>query len=139
MDPLTALGLASNVAQFVDIAWRLFSATKEIYNSGKDATSRNETLEIVARNAESLAEKMLQSDTSVFSVEMQALAVQAKDLAHEVLEVLRKLKASRKRSKWASFVAAAKGLIGTKRLKVLFERLVLLHKQLNSYAILTLV
>ena len=45
MDPLTAFGLASNVAQFVSFACDLVSMSKEIYSSSEDATGDVLTLE----------------------------------------------------------------------------------------------
>jgi hypothetical protein len=35
MDPLTALGLAANIAQFIDFGSKLISTTEEIANAGQ--------------------------------------------------------------------------------------------------------
>ena len=34
MDPITALGLATNVVQLVDVSWRVVSKSREIYTNG---------------------------------------------------------------------------------------------------------
>ncbi|KIH87280.1 hypothetical protein SPBR_04584 [Sporothrix brasiliensis 5110] len=45
LDPLTALGLATNIVQFVDFGLKLFSTSIEIARSAKGATSLNLELE----------------------------------------------------------------------------------------------
>lgn len=50
MDPLTALGLASNIVQFVDFASKLISQSHEIYQSADGALEDNVALEHVAKN-----------------------------------------------------------------------------------------
>ncbi|OAA66663.1 NACHT nucleoside triphosphatase [Niveomyces insectorum RCEF 264] len=47
MDPLTALGLASNIVQFVDFALKLYSASAEIVGSARGATTHNHELDTV--------------------------------------------------------------------------------------------
>lgn len=47
MDPLTALGLASNIVQFVDFALKLYSASAEIVGSARGATAQNLELDKV--------------------------------------------------------------------------------------------
>jgi hypothetical protein len=45
LDPFTALGLASNIVQFIDFASELFSKSKELAKSASGATKENEELE----------------------------------------------------------------------------------------------
>ena len=48
MDPLTAIGLASSIVQFVDYGTKLIGGAREIYHSTTGTTAQNETLELVA-------------------------------------------------------------------------------------------
>lgn len=60
MDPLTALGLAANIAQFVDFGTKLFFQAKEIHDKGSSisiAHIRNVTTDLVSINA-SLREQL---------------------------------------------------------------------------------
>ncbi|KAI1323552.1 hypothetical protein F5Y16DRAFT_412582 [Xylariaceae sp. FL0255] len=49
MEALAAIGLASNILQFLDLGYKVFQHSKELYSSGKDASSYNETLELTTR------------------------------------------------------------------------------------------
>jgi hypothetical protein len=44
MDPLTALGLAANILQFIDFSWTLVNSAKEVYGSKTGATRENSDL-----------------------------------------------------------------------------------------------
>jgi hypothetical protein len=49
-DPLTALGVASNVIQLVDFAWRLVSDSRDIYLSSSGLTQHNAALDTIAQD-----------------------------------------------------------------------------------------
>jgi hypothetical protein len=65
MDPLSALGLAGNVVQFVQFATSLFKGTKQIYLSASGISDDHESLE-------DIYEKLL-----VFCTELEAGSCQA--------------------------------------------------------------
>ena len=58
MDPLSAIGLASNVVQFVDFASRLISTGTEVYESVSGVTDRTLELERIYKNLSSFSLKL---------------------------------------------------------------------------------
>lgn len=57
MDPLTALGLASNIVQFVDYSSKIISTSRQLYNSASGAREEYLELELLARNIREYAER----------------------------------------------------------------------------------
>ena len=58
MDPLTAIGLAANVVQFVSFASELLSKSNEIYNSAKGCSSKVFTLETIYEQLQNLSSSL---------------------------------------------------------------------------------
>jgi hypothetical protein len=56
MDPLTAVGLAGNIVQFVEVASRILSAARKLHNSAHGIAIGNEESEVLALNLRDLAE-----------------------------------------------------------------------------------
>src|SRR5271170_5692776 len=56
MDPLTAVGLASNIIQFVEVASRILSAARKLHSSADGIAFGNEEPEVLALNLRDLAE-----------------------------------------------------------------------------------
>ena len=63
MDPFTAIGFASNILTFVDFTWKLFTETREIYESSSGLTENVRTIESVARDATELSNTITLSAT----------------------------------------------------------------------------
>jgi hypothetical protein len=59
MDPITALGLAANVLQFIDFATKLFAVSREIYRSGESVRSLH--LGLIVDDLESVTRKLKRS------------------------------------------------------------------------------
>jgi hypothetical protein len=57
MDHLTALGLASNIVQFIDFTRKLFSTTRKLCVSSSGAKEEHLELETIARSIQELAER----------------------------------------------------------------------------------
>ena len=55
MDPLTALGLVSNVIQLIDFTAKLLTETREFMNSKSDTLPRNDWIESLAEQNLELA------------------------------------------------------------------------------------
>ncbi|KAF5967483.1 nacht nucleoside triphosphatase [Fusarium coicis] len=82
MDPLTALGLAANIIQFVGFAASLISTSREVYSlatgTGRDIT----TLAIVHNQLEKLSRDLNFSDSGdKDSAELSQLAQTVRDLS----------------------------------------------------------
>lgn len=123
MDPLTALGLAANVVQFVSFASKLLSASNEIYTSGKVCSSKVSTLETIyeqLQNLSSSLELSSRKDSTLMLVEgtsdfvkhvfaINELSRACKEDCDRLLEVIRKLRGVEgTRNRWQSFKLALK-------------------------------
>ncbi|KAL9116472.1 MAG: hypothetical protein Q9187_007003 [Circinaria calcarea] len=123
MDPLTALGLSANVAQFVSFVSELLSKSKEIYTSTKGCTNKVLSLETVyaqLRDLSSSLELSSQKDPKLEAVKeksnfvehvfsVNGLSQSCKMDCDRLLDVLRELRVgdgSKKR--WQSFTIALK-------------------------------
>jgi hypothetical protein len=143
MDPLIALGLASNIIQFVDFASKLFSTTKRLYVSQSGASAEHLELESLARHIKKLAEgakpcnspgsKIISDeDNTLVDLGNQCVAV-----SRELLGVLNslKLKGGHTRS-WDSFVQALRTEWKKDDIESLQRRLDRMSNQLNARILL---
>lgn len=95
LDPLTAIGLASAIVQFVDYSTKLVHDAKEIYESTSGATEANRGLEVVVDNMKNLYSTLKAEDPSLQSDAELALCRIAKEcdsLSTEIFEILQKIK-----------------------------------------------
>lgn len=127
MDPLTAISLAGNIAQFIDFSCKLFSASRSIYTSNSGLSSDREDLHALTTNLQSISAKLkpvpLQSAKFNVSNELQDLALRCDNIATELLAVLKKLALKDKPSKWDSFHAALKTMWNKGKIDEMNKRL----------------
>ena len=146
MDPLTALGLTSNIIQFVDFVSKLFSTTKRLYVSQSGASVEHLELESLARHIKKLAEgakprnsprSMLISKLSDEDHTLVDLGNQCVAVSKELLGVLNslKLKGNHARS-WDSFVQALRTEWKKDDIESLQRRLDRMSNQLNARILL---
>ncbi|RDL31835.1 uncharacterized protein BP5553_09237 [Venustampulla echinocandica] len=139
LDPLTALGVASNIIQCVDFTVGLISKTHEIYKSADGALVGNQDLEVIARNLVGLTEN-LQNDLNYHllplggpnspsntetreNVELGAINTKCSEVATELLGALNKLKVAAKHSKWKSFRKALRSVWDEDKIQVVLVKL----------------
>lgn len=100
MDPLTAIGLASNIVSFIDFGAKVLSTAREIYNSTSGDTSSNRNYESVAHQLEKFAVDLLTADTfSGKEKALCALAQECRDLAIQIQDLLQKSRPKDPKSK----------------------------------------
>lgn len=106
LDPFSALGLASNVVQFVDFGTKLFSGAAELYHSVDGTLAVNAVLETITEDLSSLSAELGNAsfyrtqDVSADVENLIRLALSCKDLADKVLLVLTGLKVPKGHRKW---------------------------------------
>ena len=138
MDPLAALGLAANLAQFVSFASELLSRSREIYASAKGCTTNVLTLETIysqLRELSSGLELSSRRDPKLVAVEgtsefvkhvfaINNLSQLCKNECDRLLEALRKLQGGGgSRNKWQSFMLALKTVWKSSEIADLEQRL----------------
>jgi hypothetical protein len=134
MDPLTAIGLASNIVQFIDFSTKLIHGAKEIYDSATGATEENQRLENVTAEMQTLSLKLL-TPQGVQQTEderaLSRLAAECKILSDHILALLKSIKPKDLNSKRQSVWAALKSKWNERERQELEERLKNCRSQLE--------
>ncbi|KUJ15133.1 uncharacterized protein LY89DRAFT_685948 [Mollisia scopiformis] len=131
MDPLTALGLAGNIVQFIDFAWKLFEGTKAIYKSASGSSHDNAVLQSIANDLRHLSNGIIISNQH--SEELRRLATESKRISLELLDALEKLKLQGRNTKWKSFVLALREAWSRGKINEMSDRLSALQSQMNLH------
>lgn len=94
MDPLTAIGLAANIIQFVDFTAKLLNTTKTLYQSTSGQTRENadlgENMEEMRSFARRLAPEYPHEPLTEEEESMQRLATKCGLLCNEIIELVGK-------------------------------------------------
>jgi len=129
LDPMTALGLAGNIVQFVDFSIKLLGDAHEIHRSAQGSLQENLDIEAVAETMRKLQMKLrIQNDENIpidskAEDSLERLCSSCDETAQELLEVLEVLKVQGKRSPWKSMRQAIKGIKGKKAIVEICSRL----------------
>ncbi|KAH6977383.1 hypothetical protein BKA56DRAFT_588189 [Ilyonectria sp. MPI-CAGE-AT-0026] len=93
MDPLSALGFAANILQFVDIGYKLVSSVIEVHNSVTGTTSDNFNVLDTVGNLENVSGRLRASTKQIPDKEaLYSLSVNCQALAEELLKICQSLK-----------------------------------------------
>jgi len=108
MDPLTALGLASNIVQFVDFTTKLISTTRKLYNSSSGAKDEHAELQLLARNIREYASRMdedavLKGKDTAEASQLFELSRQCIEVSNHLLSVLESVWVKGQHRGWTSF------------------------------------
>ncbi|RDW57467.1 hypothetical protein BP6252_13805 [Coleophoma cylindrospora] len=131
MDPLTALGLAANIAQVIDLGAKLISTTKEIADAGKSLSVghlSNITSDLIDLNA-TLARQIKRDTTEgVESTEEQKslldLAEECNKVASEFIRALEDVTQSGdKKSRWGNVRSALRTVWNKDRFELVARQL----------------
>ncbi|OCK79902.1 hypothetical protein K432DRAFT_354034 [Lepidopterella palustris CBS 459.81] len=137
LDPLSALGLAGNIVQFVDFACKLIAETRELYYSESGLSSKAETLDTITQDLRRLSDGLEVSSargTSAAGPLIRTLAFDCKQLADDISRDIKKLQVSSKskpHQRWASFRAALKATLGENTVLHLSARIDTLRNEVS--------
>ncbi|KAH0843180.1 hypothetical protein FOPE_07819 [Fonsecaea pedrosoi] len=130
LDPLSAIGLAANIVQFIDFSRRLISDAKEIYHSTNGVTAENVELQDVAESLSRLSSTLLnpldhsQAAISQTEAEIVKIAAASRVVGDELLAAIQSLTAGDgSHKKWRSFLQALKTLWKKDKIAKLRKRL----------------
>jgi hypothetical protein len=141
MDPLSAVGLAGTVVQFVSFAHEIVSLGKEIYKS--PTGSKQESMEIgtMLKDLSELHQSLCYSwrqDASQRSREentLFSLVKQCEPINNELQRVLRSLEIQGTHRKWKSLRTAVKLVWKEGEINDLEKRLRRLQRQIDSHLV----
>jgi hypothetical protein len=129
MDPLTALGLAGNVVQFVDFSSKLLCGAYEVYSSTSGATAETADLDTVIKDLQAVTRRLSPPSSKPRTddeIALSSLVSNCRKLSEDIQKVLNKLQSKNPHQKWASLRVAWSSM--RKR-----EKLVSLETRLNRY------
>jgi hypothetical protein len=105
LDPLSAVGLAGNIIQFVEFACKLLFRSCEIYNSSSGLSEEALSTIAITRHLQELCLQLSGNSGSRVQEDetLRDLARRCKAVADKLLSATETLKAKEPRSKWESF------------------------------------
>jgi len=155
MDPLTSLGLVSNVVQLLTFVGNLLDKTRGIYSTADGVVIENQELETIARTLGGLGKFVQRSsgntnkqpgntsiskDKSAADIEdsLQLLCQECQTVTHELLSTLQKLKLQGDRSAWKSFRRALSCIWSESKIADLSSRIEKYRRQIDTLLLISL-
>ena len=146
LDPLSALGLASNVIQVIDFSWKLVDRGNALYKSSDGASIENREVEMIADDLSRLANRL---HTSLTETEKSAMLTAGEEslrdlskkcevVARELITALDRLKVKKKHRRCESFRKALITVWGREEIENIASRLSALRAQLDTHVLLSL-
>jgi hypothetical protein len=141
MDPLTAIGLAGAVVQFVSFSHELVSLGKEIYGSASGLRTKSVELESVIKdlseNHASLRHNVspVLQDRTPQETNLVSLVEECEPIYKELQRVLAGLQAQGNHRKWSAFCKALKSIWKEDQINDMERRLQRLQQQIDSHVI----
>ncbi|KUJ15866.1 uncharacterized protein LY89DRAFT_97538 [Mollisia scopiformis] len=129
LDPMTALGIAGNIVQFVDFSIKLLGDAHELHKSAEGSLQESLDVEKVAGTIRILQMKLrIQDDHHVSGDDkaenlLEELCTSCDETAKELFEVLGSLKVQGKKSPWKSMRQAIKSIKGKATIAKICDRL----------------
>lgn len=145
MDPLGALGLASNILQCVQLAGNIISKSREIYKSVDGATEEVVCIADIARNLSAICQDLpdlspeaKRTKLSTAEKRLRELCEETKSISAEFLKMLEQLEPKEPRTGWNSFKQALNSTWKQSDIRALEKRLDGIRKQLNTTLLICL-
>ena len=124
MEPLTTIGLISNIVSFVDWGTRVVRGTLEIYNSASGASASHQAQETLVRETRDFIIKLdIPKGPWEEDRRLRLLADECQSLAQAILDKLQIIKPAASRSKVSAFWSALKSDGARNGLDLLEDRL----------------
>jgi hypothetical protein len=134
LDPLSAIGLAGNIVQFVDFSAQLVGKARDIHNSTSGTLPGNIDTEAITRSLLQLNTKLRDRVLEPNSTEEKVIQVLCRGcdaVANELIIALDALKVQGKKTRWKSVRQALKSVAGKEKIESLSKRLAGYREQLT--------
>ncbi|KAK8007848.1 actin [Apiospora arundinis] len=131
MDPLSALGVASNILAVIDFGWTLLTEARTIHKSSSGLSGEAEFVNQLIRDVAILDER-LPSQIHVDG-ELRNLLAESKNITGLLQKALQSVKTQGPRSKWGSFLSALNQTWGKEHVKDLTAKLASLQTQVTRH------
>ena len=139
MEPLSAIGIAGSIINFVDFTSKLISGTYEIYSSSAGATDEHadlakvieDVLDVTRRLSYSTRPAMTDDETALLG-----LVSNCRELSQELVQVLKRLQTKNPKSKSESIRVALRSVCGKGKLESLENRIDKYRRQILDRTII---
>jgi hypothetical protein len=143
LDPLTALGLASNIVQLITFTSDLVAKGRDIYQSTDGALVENLELEAITKSLRELSIEVVPPVSRGFPLtkvegQLQQLCEGCQNVADELLKVIQKLKTQGPHKGWTSFRQALNSVWREDEIQALSIRLERYRRQIDTTLLLSL-
>ena len=139
LDPITALAIAGNVAQFIDFGLKATSKAREIHRSASGATGENEDLEVIANDLVAVNAQLYTSVGSDGAAEaLEELCRKCAKSGDELIKALESFKVEGKKTKWKSARKALKALWGREAVEEMKSRILEFREELKLHLLVRL-
>ncbi|KAF8847365.1 hypothetical protein BDZ45DRAFT_637097, partial [Acephala macrosclerotiorum] len=144
MDPLTALGLASNVIQLISFTSDLVSKSRKIYKSADRGLVENLELETIARSLRDLRNDLslpsADENTPLSKTDHQILEIceSCAEVSRELFDVIQGLKVQGDHKRWSSFREALNSVWKEEAIEKLAKRLERYRSQLDTTLLMSI-
>jgi hypothetical protein len=142
MDPVSALGVAASVVQFIDFTETLFSGTYQIYKSATGQTKFNFDLMTITTSLNTLNKDLRSSlhlatldgkPLSKVEAEIDTICRGCSKVAEQLLLALEKLKAQEEHNFWDSFLKALRTIWQKREVETLEKQLETFRMQISLH------
>jgi hypothetical protein len=142
VDPMTALGLASNVVQLVSFTSDIISKSREIYKSQDGKLVEHMELEAITNSLKGLSSDLLfpseGEDLSRRDENLQDLCEGCREISRQLLGVIQEFQAQGGNKKWKSFRGALNSIWKEDEIEKLSRRLDRYRAQIDTTLLVSL-
>jgi hypothetical protein len=146
MDPVSVLGVAAAIVQFIQFAQSLISDSNQLYTSSSGLTQQNAHLKEIANSINglttgiqrSIAQSTPLGHLSDSDEELNALCSHCGEVAEELLAVLEDLRVQPGENRWRSFQQGLKTIWSKDGIRSLHQRLSRYRKQIEAHITVSL-
>ena len=131
MDPISALGVASNILAVVDFAWAILTEARTIHQSSSGFGSEAEFVDTITHDVSLLDQRLLSSTGA--TGELQVLVAESQKVVSALRDALSSLKTRKSGPKRQSCVAALKETWGRDKVSGLMTRLGTLRSRIMMH------
>lgn len=143
IDPLTALGLASNIVQLITFTSDLVSKSREYYHSVDGRLLDKLELEAITSTLQNLSSDLIvptseKSQVTQTERQLKELCTGCKQVTRELLALIGSLKSDGSRSRWKSFRQALRSMWQEEKINDLEKRLDRYRRQIDTTLMISL-
>jgi hypothetical protein len=138
LEALAAIGLASNILQFIDFAAKLVSKGNRIRKSTSGALPENDDLETTSKRLRKLADELYKVSSDPTNHALQTISLVCMKASEDLIDKLASLKSRGEISRFRSYRQALKCVWNKHEINAMSGRLNLFRAELTTFLLISL-